>query len=126
MPGLIKKNDLYLELVFPVYLVLNLFTMTTFCYVPDGGSAAAFALVVKMLRYLIYLISRPDYYADNENYQKIAHVAIEFYYDDPDPDLADQIEALIPTAYTVSKPEYLESETMYVTIFEMEVPLNAE
>ncbi len=76
--------------------------------------------------YLIYLISRPDYYADNENYQKIAHVAIEFYYDDPDPDLADQIEALIPTAYTVSEPEYLDSETMYVTIFEMEVPLNGE
>ena len=76
--------------------------------------------------YLVYLIERPDYYADNVNYQKIARVAIEFYYDQPDPELMDQIEDMIPTAYTVGEEEYIQDEHMYVTIIEMEVPLNGE
>lgn len=38
----------------------------------------------------------------------------------------DQIEDMIPTAYTVSEEEYIQDEHMYVTIIEMEVPLNGE
>lgn len=72
--------------------------------------------------YLIYLISRNDFYADDKNYQKIARVAIEYYYDEADPEREELIESLLPEAYTASEPVYLESEQMYEIIYEMEVP----
>ena len=72
--------------------------------------------------YMIYLITRDDFYADDANYQKIATVAIEYYYDEEDPETQQAIEEALPAAYTVSDPIYLESEHMYEIIYEMEVP----
>ena len=72
--------------------------------------------------YLIYMITRDDFYADDSNYQKIATVAIEYYFDEEDPETQQTIEENLPAAYTVSDPYYLESEKMYEIIYEMEVP----
>ena len=53
----LTKRNAYIEIVFPIYLFLNLMTMTTFCYTPIGESSSLVVLIVKACRYLIYLIS---------------------------------------------------------------------
>lgn len=73
--------------------------------------------------YLIYLVSRADFYADDSNFKKIARVAIEYYYDTKEPSVEETIEGLLPFAYNVSEEIFLDSEDMYEMIFEMEVPL---
>ncbi len=53
----IKIKNLYIELVFPIYLFLNLLTMTSICYTPAGKTSSIIVLFVKGFRYAIYLIS---------------------------------------------------------------------
>lgn len=72
--------------------------------------------------YLVYIIGRNDFNADNENYQKIARVSIELYTDNKEPEMEATIETLLPFSY-VYDSSYIESEKMYMTTYELEVTL---
>ncbi len=51
------KKDFYIDYVFPFYLVLNLLTLTPVSRSPKGVALSAFAVAIKLCRYVIYLIS---------------------------------------------------------------------
>ena len=75
--------------------------------------------------YLVYMIERNDFYADDSNYQKIARVIIELYTDNKEPGMEATIESMLPFPY-IYDSAYIESEKMYQTTYECEVTLNAE
>lgn len=70
--------------------------------------------------YLVFIIARNDFMADNENYSKIARVSIELYTDNKEPEKEALIESMLPFPY-VYDSSYIESEKMYMTTFDMEV-----
>ena len=69
-----------------------------------------------------------DLYADNINYQRIAPLTIELYTDEKD--FAQEIEIenfLTGLGWSYGKEEeYLDTERMHMTIYTMEVVINAE
>lgn len=75
-----------------------------------------------------YYESSDDLYADSTNYQRIAELTIEFYSDQKDFFTESLIEdALTAASLTYRKSEqFLDSEHMHETVYEMEVLINAE
>lgn len=73
-----------------------------------------------------YLDGDADLHADNINYQYIRPLVIEFYTDAKDFAGEAAIEAAISGAgYSFSKDEeYIESERMHLTVYNMEVVIN--
>lgn len=69
-----------------------------------------------------------DLYADCKNYQRITGLIIEFYSDDKDFYYEGLIEdALTAAGLTYTKYEqFLDSEHMHETVYEMEVLINGE
>ena len=69
-----------------------------------------------------------DMYADGINYQKIVQLTIEFYSDSKD----FYYEGLIQDALTAASlayrksEQFIDSEKMHETVYEMEVLINAE
>lgn len=71
--------------------------------------------------FLVFLYpGRADFYADNENYQHITELDIEFYSDNKDIAAETSIENLLPWPYRKTEV-YIESEKMYETLYECEV-----
>lgn len=65
-----------------------------------------------------------DLYADNANYARIWPLHIELYTDNKDFDLEARVEAALRAAelpWAKSQSEYIESERMYQTTYNMEV-----
>lgn len=75
--------------------------------------------------YLVYMIERNDFYADDENYQKVARVIIELYTDNKEPGMESVVESMLPFPY-VYDSSYIDSEKMYQTTYESEVTLDGE
>lgn len=75
--------------------------------------------------YLVYMIERNDFFADDENYQKIARVIIELYTDNKEPGMEAIIERMLPFPY-IYDSSYIDSEKMYQTTYESEVTLDGE
>ena len=69
-----------------------------------------------------------DVIADNTNYQKIEHLAIELYTDDKDFSLEQEIEAVLnANGLVFSRDEQsLDSERMHETIYETDVIITEE
>ncbi|HAC61266.1 MAG TPA: hypothetical protein DCF66_03750 [Lachnospiraceae bacterium] len=69
-----------------------------------------------------------DLHADDSNYQTITQLAIELYTDAKDIGLECEIESKLKAAgLSWSKDsEYIDSEKLYVTVYLMEVIINAE
>lgn len=67
-----------------------------------------------------------DMYADNENYQRIVQLVIEYYSDEKDFSGEDDIEEVLATyELTYEKDEaYLDDQRMHETIYGMEVLIN--
>lgn len=67
-----------------------------------------------------------DLYADNSNYQRIATLVIEFYSDEKDFEGEAIIEqALDDALFTYTKNEdYIDSERLHETVYEMEVVIH--
>ena len=72
--------------------------------------------------YLVFIIGRSDFMADNANYSKIARVIIELYTDNKEPGMEATIESMLPFPY-IYDSSYIESEKMYQTTYEGEVTL---
>lgn len=75
--------------------------------------------------YLVYMIERNDFFADDENYQKVARVIIELYTDNKEPGMESVVESMLPFPY-VYDSSYIDSEKMYQTTYESEVTLDGE
>lgn len=73
--------------------------------------------------YLVYLLERDDFSADNSNYQKIVRLILELYTDNLEPEMEEGIESLLPSFY-IKDQSYIDSERMYQTTYEIEVILN--
>ena len=75
-----------------------------------------------------YYEDSDDLYADGKNYQRITELTIEFYSDVKDFFYEGLIEdALTAAGLTYRKSEqFLDSEKMHETVYEMEVLINAE
>lgn len=75
-----------------------------------------------------YYESSDDVYADGTNYQRITELTIEFYSDVKDFYFEGLIEdALTAAGLTYRKDEqYIDSEKMHETVYEMEVLINGE
>lgn len=70
-----------------------------------------------------YFEDSDDLYADDSNYCKIRPITIELYADNKDFELENRMEALLEEhGLTYRKNEtYIESELMYMVIYESEV-----
>lgn len=75
-----------------------------------------------------YYPASADFMADNINYAKINALTIELYTDNKDFDLEQQVEAaLIAHELPFTREEtYIDSERMYMVIFNTEVLINAD
>lgn len=74
-----------------------------------------------------YLPSNDDFIADNQNYVGISRLIIELYTDEKDFTLESQVESMLRTneiVYTKTET-YIDSERMYMIVYESEVILNA-
>lgn len=70
-----------------------------------------------------FFTNSSDFLADDNNYQKIEHLAVELYTDEKDFTLEKTAEAVFNQnglVYTKGE-EYLDSESMHVTVYEMDV-----
>lgn len=73
-----------------------------------------------------YLPSSDDFIADNVNYTKISRLIIELYTDEKDFDLESQVESMLrinEIVYTKTET-YIDTERMYMIVYESEVILN--
>ena len=70
-----------------------------------------------------YLDGIDDLYADNNNYQRIVNLIVEYYSDEKDFDTETIIEGIFASSgLTYQKDEtYLDDERMHETIYSMEV-----
>ena len=69
-----------------------------------------------------------DVIADNTNYQKVEHLAIELYTDNKDFELEQTLEGVLSShelVYSRSE-EYLDTERMFFVLYETEVIITAE
>ena len=73
-----------------------------------------------------YYGATDDLYADSKNYQRITELTIEFYSDQKDFANEEIIEATLQTAGLtyVKYEQFLDSEHMHETVYEMEVLIN--
>ena len=79
------------------------------------------------LPYIIYLFSeRNDFFADNDNYQRIEWLNVELYTENKDFALENKIEKIFQShEITFHKTElYIDSEKMYEILYEMEIFIN--
>lgn len=69
-----------------------------------------------------------DFLAEDCNYQKIEHLAIELYTDNKDFTLEATVEAVLLNAGMVwtRGEEWIESERLHVTVYEMDVIITEE
>lgn len=67
-----------------------------------------------------------DFFADNSNYADITRLYIELYTDEKDFSLDDMIQATLKQNDLpyVRNEEYIDSERMWATIYEMEIVIN--
>lgn len=77
---------------------------------------------------VFYYENSNDVYADGTNYQRITQLTIEFYSDEKDFFYEELIEdALAAASLTYRKSEqYIDSERMHETVYEMEVLITQE
>ena len=75
--------------------------------------------------YLVWMLERNDFYADDSNYKKIARVSIELYTDNKEPGMEATIESLLPFSYTYGS-SYIDSEKMYQTTYDFETTFESE
>lgn len=69
-----------------------------------------------------------DFLADDKNYQKIEHLAVELYTEEKDFSLESMAELVFEEnglVYTKDE-EYLDSESMHMTLYEMDVIITKE
>lgn len=69
-----------------------------------------------------------DFLADDKNYQKIEHLAVELYTEEKDFSLESMAELVFEEnglVYTKDE-EYLDSEHMHMTLYEMDVIITKE
>lgn len=75
-----------------------------------------------------FYTSNNDFLADDKNYQKIEHLAVELYTEEKDFSLESMAELVFEEngfVYTKDE-EYLDSERMHMTIYEMDVIITKE
>lgn len=73
-------------------------------------------------------VTREDFYADDAVLVKIAALRVELYSASPDFALEDRLEAALAEAGLDCEkdgPDFIESESLYLTTYETEVILNA-
>lgn len=77
---------------------------------------------------VFYYDNSDDVYADNKNYQRITELTIEFYSDSKDFFYETLIEdTLTASGLTYRKSEqFIDSERMHETVYELEVLITAE
>ena len=75
-----------------------------------------------------YFDNDPDLYADNVNYQKIAHLVIELYTDEKDFDLESTVESALNTAgISYARNEtYIDSEKLYLVTYSTNLIITQE
>lgn len=75
-----------------------------------------------------YFDNDPDLYADNVNYQKIAHLVIELYTDEKDFDLESTMESTLNTAgISYARNEtYIDSEKLYLVTYSTDMIITQE
>ena len=69
-----------------------------------------------------------DFLADDVNFQKIEHLAVELYTDEKDYSLEAVVEDVLEGHCLVylKQEEYLDSEQMHITVYEMDVVITEE
>ncbi|MBR1810788.1 MAG: hypothetical protein IJ766_03935 [Clostridia bacterium] len=75
-----------------------------------------------------YYTGSDDFIADGKNYQSIKNLRIEFYSDNKDFDTETKIGNILNQhgLVYVSDDTYIDSERMFMTVFETEVPIDDE
>lgn len=94
---------------------------TAYYQFPEGTTVAP--------PFICFLYSyNDDFAADNTNYQKIEHLAIELYTDTKDFDLEQRLESVLSShglVYTRNE-QYLASERMMEQVYELDVLITEE
>ena len=75
-----------------------------------------------------YFDGNADLYADNRNYQKVAHLVIELYTDEKDFDLEERIETVLNDANIAYNrmESYIDSERLYMVTFDTNLIITKE
>ena len=75
-----------------------------------------------------YFDRNADLYADNRNYQKVAHLVIELYTDEKDFDLEERVETVLNDAdIAYNRMEsYIDSERLYMVTFDTNLIVTKE
>lgn len=78
--------------------------------------------------YIVYLsLGRDDFFADDQNYQKILNLQIELYTKTKRYDLEERVEAVLQEngfVYDVTE-DYIDSDGVFMITYTMEVYINA-
>ena len=75
-----------------------------------------------------YFDGNVDLYADNRNYQKVAHLVIELYTDEKDFDLEERVETVLndsDIAYNRME-SYIDSERLYMVTYDTNLIITKE